>query len=103
MDHFALPGDELAVARGAGTRHRNFRGYTTHAETDLLGLGVSAISHIGQTFSQSERDIAAWQGALGNQLWFGSVKLAGFTLHPLVLMFLVSGSLMISRIRIPKL
>jgi CDP-diacylglycerol--serine O-phosphatidyltransferase len=46
---------------------------------------------------------AAWQGALAGQLWLGSVQLAGFTLHPLVLMFAVSGSLMVSRIRIPKL
>lgn len=46
--------------------------------------------------------IAAWQGALGPQLWFGVIELGGFKLHPLVLMFLVSGSLMISRIRIPK-
>lgn len=47
--------------------------------------------------------VAAWQGALGDQLWFGSVKIGGFTLHPLVLMFVASGSLMVSRIRIPKL
>ncbi len=46
---------------------------------------------------------AAWQGALGDALWFGQVKFAGFTLHPLVLLFAVSGSLMVSRIRIPKL
>ncbi len=46
---------------------------------------------------------AASQGALGESLWFGNVVLAGFTLHPLVLLFAVSGSLMISRIRIPKL
>jgi CDP-diacylglycerol---serine O-phosphatidyltransferase len=46
---------------------------------------------------------AAWQGALGDQLWFGSLQIGGFTLHPLVLMFVVSGSLMVSRIRIPKL
>jgi CDP-diacylglycerol--serine O-phosphatidyltransferase len=46
---------------------------------------------------------AAWQGALNENLWFGAVKLLGYTLHPLVLMFAVSGSLMISRIRIPKL
>jgi CDP-diacylglycerol---serine O-phosphatidyltransferase len=46
---------------------------------------------------------AAWQGALGESLWFGKVVLAGFTLHPLVLVFAVSGSLMISRLRIPKL
>ena len=46
---------------------------------------------------------AAWQGALGEQLWFGRLTLGGFTLHPLVLLFVLSGSLMVSRIRIPKL
>jgi CDP-diacylglycerol--serine O-phosphatidyltransferase len=46
---------------------------------------------------------AAWSGALGSNLWFGVLKLGGFTLHPLVLLFAVSGSLMISRIHIPKL
>lgn len=46
--------------------------------------------------------LAATQGAVGDQLWGGAVKLAGYTLHPLVLLFAVSGSLMISRIRIPK-
>jgi CDP-diacylglycerol--serine O-phosphatidyltransferase len=46
---------------------------------------------------------ATQQGALGDQIWFGAVKIAGFTLHPLVLMFALSGSLMVSRIRIPKL
>jgi len=47
--------------------------------------------------------IAAWNGAIGSNLWLGAVKIAGFTLHPLALMFAASGSLMISRIRIPKL
>ncbi len=47
--------------------------------------------------------VAAWQGAIGEALWLGTVKLGGFTLHPLVLLFAISGSLMISRIRIPKL
>lgn len=46
--------------------------------------------------------VAAWSGALGEQLWFGKVTLIGFELHPLVLLFAVSGSLMISRLRIPK-
>ena len=46
--------------------------------------------------------VAAWQGAIGEQLWFGFTKIGGFTLHPLVLLFALSGSLMISRIRIPK-
>jgi CDP-diacylglycerol---serine O-phosphatidyltransferase len=47
--------------------------------------------------------LAAWQGALGDRMWFGVVELGGLMLHPLVLLFAVSGSLMISRIRIPKL
>jgi CDP-diacylglycerol--serine O-phosphatidyltransferase len=47
--------------------------------------------------------VATWQGALGDELWFGAVKIWHFTLHPLALMFAASGSLMISRIRIPKL
>ncbi|MEO6921069.1 MAG: CDP-diacylglycerol--serine O-phosphatidyltransferase [Collimonas sp.] len=46
---------------------------------------------------------AAWHGALGEQLWFGVVFVAGFQFHPLVLMFALSGALMVSRIRIPKL
>ena len=47
--------------------------------------------------------IAATQGALREALWFGKISMAGFTLHPLVLMFALSGSLMVSRIRFPKL
>ena len=46
--------------------------------------------------------VAATQGALREELWFGKVSIAGFSLHPLVLMFAVSGSLMVSRIRLPK-
>ncbi|MNV16312.1 hypothetical protein D3C71_1070670 [compost metagenome] len=47
--------------------------------------------------------LAAWMGAVREDLWFGKLLIGGFTLHPLVLLFAVSGSLMISRIRIPKL
>lgn len=61
MDHFALPDDDLATAQARGGLHRNFMGYTTHADTDLVGLGVSAISHIGGTFSQNPRDLPGWQ------------------------------------------
>jgi oxygen-independent coproporphyrinogen-3 oxidase len=64
MDHFALPDDELAQAQARGGLHRNFMGYTTHADSDLIGLGVSAISHIGTSFSQNPRDLPAWQSAL---------------------------------------
>ena len=64
MDHFALPGDELARAQREGGLHRNFMGYTTHAESDLVGLGVSAISHIGASFSQNPRDLPSWEMAI---------------------------------------
>ena len=47
--------------------------------------------------------VAAWQGAIGDALWFGRLTIGGFYLHPLVLLFALSGSLMVSRIRIPKL
>lgn len=64
MDHFALPEDELARAQEAGRLQRNFMGYTTHADCDLIGFGVSAISHVGDSFSQSPRDLASWEIAV---------------------------------------
>ena len=64
MDHFALPDDELARAQERGGLHRNFMGYTTHSDSDLVGLGVSAISHIGDSFSQNPRDLPSWQAAI---------------------------------------
>lgn len=64
MDHFSLPNEDLAKAQEAGSLHRNFMGYTTHADCDLIGLGVSAISHIGDSFSQNPRDLPAWEQAL---------------------------------------
>ncbi len=64
MDHFALPEDDLARAQEAGSLHRNFMGYTTHADCDLIGLGMSAISHIGDSFSQNARDLTSWEIAL---------------------------------------
>ncbi|MBS1170197.1 MAG: oxygen-independent coproporphyrinogen oxidase [Burkholderiaceae bacterium] len=57
LDHFAKPDDELATALAAGTLHRNFQGYTTRAGCDLLGLGVSAISQIGASYSQSVKTL----------------------------------------------
>jgi oxygen-independent coproporphyrinogen-3 oxidase len=66
MDHFALPDDDLAVAQVHGTLQRNFMGYTTHANCDLVGLGMSAISHIGDSFSQNARDLPGWQRAIDN-------------------------------------
>ena len=64
MDHFALPEDELAIAQQRGDLHRNFMGYTTHADSDLIGLGVSSISHIGESFSQNPRELANWEVAV---------------------------------------
>ncbi|QDH69630.1 oxygen-independent coproporphyrinogen III oxidase [Marilutibacter alkalisoli] len=64
MDHFALPGDDLARAQASGDLHRNFMGYTTCADSDLIGLGVSAISHIGASFSQNPRDLPGWERAI---------------------------------------
>ncbi|MGY0799558.1 oxygen-independent coproporphyrinogen III oxidase [Lysobacter sp. A286] len=64
MDHFALPDDDLATAQDRGGLHRNFMGYTTHSDTDLIGLGVSAISHVGDSFSQNPRDLPSWQISL---------------------------------------
>ena len=74
MDHFALPGDELVRAQEAGGLQRNFMGYTTHAHCDLLGVGVSAISHVGDSFSQNLRELGAWKAAVDARrlpLWRG--------------------------------
>jgi len=64
MDHFARPNDDLARAQEAGTLQRNFQGYSTHGDCDLIGLGVSAISHVGATFSQNERELRDYYAAL---------------------------------------
>ncbi|MGE0331973.1 MAG: oxygen-independent coproporphyrinogen III oxidase [Ramlibacter sp.] len=55
MDHFALPSDALAVAKRQGRLHRNFQGYSTQPDCDLIGLGVSAIGRIGATYSQNAK------------------------------------------------
>ncbi|MGJ7579224.1 oxygen-independent coproporphyrinogen III oxidase [Variovorax sp. RHLX14] len=57
MDHFALPGDALAVAKRQGRLHRNFQGYSTQPDGDLLALGVSAIGRIGATYSQNAKTL----------------------------------------------
>ena len=55
MDHFALPGDALAVAKRQGRLHRNFQGYSTQPDCDLIALGVSAIGRVGTTYSQNAK------------------------------------------------
>jgi oxygen-independent coproporphyrinogen-3 oxidase len=57
MDHFAKPDDELAVAQRQGRLHRNFQGYSTHAECDLVALGVTAIGSVGPTYVQNVRTL----------------------------------------------
>ncbi len=57
MDHFALPEDSLAVAKRQGRLHRNFQGYTTQPDCDLIALGVSAIGRIGPTYSQNAKSL----------------------------------------------
>jgi oxygen-independent coproporphyrinogen-3 oxidase len=65
MDHFALPEDELTLAQKAGRLQRNFQGYSTHRECDLVGLGVSSISKIGDCYAQNLKTIPTWQAAVG--------------------------------------
>lgn len=64
MDHFALPNDELALAKEDGTLQRNFQGYSTCRQTDLIGMGVSAIGKVGDSFVQNLKDIRVWEAAL---------------------------------------
>ncbi|WP_205597704.1 oxygen-independent coproporphyrinogen III oxidase [Paraferrimonas sp. SM1919] len=74
MDHFAKPDDELAKLQRAGKLHRNFQGYTTQPECDLLGLGVSAISQVGKAYAQNQKDLKPYYAAIdeqGHALWKG--------------------------------
>ena len=66
MDHFALPSDSLVKAQENGSLQRNFQGYSTHAETDLIGLGVSAISKVNHSFSQNVTKISEYREKLAN-------------------------------------
>ena len=66
MDHFARPEDELAQAQRERTLHRNFQGYSTRAGADLYGLGVSAISRIGLSYTQNFRELPRYQEAARN-------------------------------------
>ena len=67
MDHFAKPNDELSIAQKNGTLHRNFQGYTTKGGCDLLGLGVSSISAIGDSFSQNIKELKSYYQAIETQ------------------------------------
>jgi len=57
MDHFARPDDELAIAQREGTLYRNFQGYSTHADCDLIGLGITSIGMVGNCYAQNLKDL----------------------------------------------
>jgi oxygen-independent coproporphyrinogen-3 oxidase len=74
MDHFALPDDELTVAQREGGLQRNFQGYSTRRECDLVGLGVSAIGKVGDCYAQNIKDLPSWQSAVSEgqlPIWRG--------------------------------
>ncbi|MDO4434683.1 MAG: oxygen-independent coproporphyrinogen III oxidase [Alysiella sp.] len=64
MDHFAKPEDELAIALKEGRLQRNFQGYSTHADCDLIAVGVSSIGKVGNTYNQNQRDLEDYYAAL---------------------------------------
>jgi oxygen-independent coproporphyrinogen-3 oxidase len=68
MDHFALPDDELSLARARGTLQRNFQGYSTHADCDLIGLGVSSIGKVGDSYSQNVKELSQYYARLDEGL-----------------------------------
>ena len=67
MDHFAKTSNELAIAQNSGQLHRNFQGYTTHGNCDLLGLGVSSISQIGSSILQNQKELKHYYQAVQQQ------------------------------------
>jgi oxygen-independent coproporphyrinogen-3 oxidase len=67
LDHFALEGDELSRAQAAGTLRRNFMGYTTCAESDVLAFGSSAISELGPAYLQNAREVPAYLEAMAER------------------------------------
>ena len=69
MDHFAKPDDELALAQQAGTLYRNFQGYSTHADCDLIGFGATSIGMVGDSYSQNLKGLEEYYARIdGNRL-----------------------------------
>lgn len=83
MDHFALPGDALAAAKRQGRLHRNFQGYSTQPDCDLIGLGVSSIGRMGATYSQNAKTLPEYYDAM-RQREFAVVRGLGLTRDDLV-------------------
>jgi oxygen-independent coproporphyrinogen-3 oxidase len=83
MDHFALPNDSLSVAKRQGRLHRNFQGYSTQPDCDLIGLGVSSIGRVGATYSQNAKTLEEYYDFL-DQGQFPVVRGLGLTRDDLV-------------------
>jgi oxygen-independent coproporphyrinogen-3 oxidase len=64
MDHFALPNDSLSLSLNNNTLHKNFQGYSTHGDCDIIGFGVSAISHVGDCYIQNTNTLSEYQNAI---------------------------------------
>lgn len=75
LDHFALPNDKLAIAKKDGQLHRNFQGYTLRGDADLIGLGVSAISTVGNAFAQNPKELKHYFERINNALPCATVGL----------------------------
>ena len=83
MDHFALPDDSLAIAKRQGRLHRNFQGYSTQPDCDMIGLGVSSIGRVGATYSQNAKTLEEYYDYL-NQGQFPVVRGLALTRDDLV-------------------
>src|SRR5690554_398012 len=68
MDHFALPEDELSIAQRNGTLQRNFQGYSTHADCDLIGIGVSSIGKVGDSYSQNVKELSHYYSRMKSSM-----------------------------------
>lgn len=66
MDHFAKPDDELAIAQRENKLYRNFQGYSTHSECDIIGLGVTSVGSVGDSYSQNQRTLEDYAASLSN-------------------------------------
>ncbi len=77
MDHFAKPDDELTIAQQEGKLYRNFQGYSTQADCDLVGLGLTSIGYVGGSFFQNHKDMDDYQAAIEKD---GLAVFRGYTL-----------------------
>jgi len=66
MDHFAKPDDEMTIAQREGKLYRNFQGYSTHADCDLIGMGLTSIGYVGGSFFQNAKDMDGYAAAVNN-------------------------------------